>query len=126
MSFARMRSRRLFRLTRNFPARDLPQMKVKPRNLKVSGLPCPRCSRCRREAAELDHAGLVRVERQRERLDPRAHRLEEPPGVGLVLEARDHIVRIADDDHVAGSLALSPAFGPQIQPVVQVDVGKQR
>ena len=76
----------------------------------------------RREAAELDHAGFVRVERQRERLDPRAHRLEEPPGVGLVLEARDHIVRIADDDHVAGSLALSPAFGPQIQPVVQVDV----
>src|SRR5215813_8611385 len=32
-SFARMRSRRLFRLTWNLPARVLPQMKVKPRKL---------------------------------------------------------------------------------------------
>src|SRR5258706_16255340 len=40
-----MRSRRVFRLTWNLPARVLPQMKVRPRKLKVSGLPRPRRSR---------------------------------------------------------------------------------
>src|ERR1700730_1540805 len=42
LSFAHMRSRRVFRLIWNFPARFLPQMKVRPRKLKVSGLPSPR------------------------------------------------------------------------------------
>src|SRR6266404_935134 len=46
-------------------------------------------------AAKLDQAGLVRMERQRERYKPRAHCLEEPACVGLALEARDHIIRIA-------------------------------
>ena len=41
-NFTRRRSRRVFRLIRNLPRRDLPQMKVKPRKLKVSGLPSPR------------------------------------------------------------------------------------
>src|ERR1700722_13879775 len=44
-SFARMRSPRLLRFKRKPPLRDLPQMKVKPRNLKVSGLLKPRRSR---------------------------------------------------------------------------------
>jgi hypothetical protein len=33
-SFARMRSRRVFLISRNFPERVLPQMKVKPRKLR--------------------------------------------------------------------------------------------
>ena len=45
LSFARMRSRRVFRWSRNLPRRDLPQMKVKPRKSKVSGLPSPRWAR---------------------------------------------------------------------------------
>ena len=49
-NFARMRSARVFRLIWNLPARVLPQMKVKPRKLKVSGLPSPR--RLRRSAAK--------------------------------------------------------------------------
>ncbi len=86
----------------------------------------------RRMAAELDQTGLVRMQRQRELLEPCAHRIEEPTGVGLVLEADDHIVRIACDDHVASRLAPSPApgldpgVGPEVQHVMQVDVGKQR
>ena len=44
-SFARMRSRRDFRWIWNLPRRDLLQMKVKPKKLKVSGLPSPRRSR---------------------------------------------------------------------------------
>jgi len=39
LSFALTRSRRDFLRTRNLPSRDLPLMKVKPRKLKVSGLP---------------------------------------------------------------------------------------
>src|SRR5262249_19300609 len=38
LSFACMRSRRLFRCTRNWPRSDFPQTKRKPRNVKVSGL----------------------------------------------------------------------------------------
>src|SRR5262249_29875830 len=41
LSFACMRSRRLFRCTRNWPRSDFPQTKRKPRNMKVSGLPSP-------------------------------------------------------------------------------------
>src|SRR5215471_11806985 len=40
-----MRSRRDFRLSWNLPLRDRPQMNTKPRNLKVSGFPSPRCAR---------------------------------------------------------------------------------
>ena len=43
----------------------------------------------RRVAAKLDQAGLVRMQRQRELLQPLAHRVPEAPGVGLVLEADD-------------------------------------
>jgi hypothetical protein len=42
---ARMRSGRVFRLSWKWPCRNLPQMNVKPRKLKVSGLPSPRCRR---------------------------------------------------------------------------------
>jgi len=43
-------------------------------------------ARGRRAAAELNQAGLVRVELERERRQPLAHRLEEAAGVGLMLE----------------------------------------
>src|SRR5918995_4780179 len=71
----------------------------------------------RRIAAELDQPGLLRVERQRELLKPVAHHVEEPTGVSLVLEADDDIIRVAHNDHVAGGLPLSPAFGPEVERV---------
>ena len=42
-----------------------------------------------------------------------------------MLEAGHQIIGIAHDDHVAGGLVPSPALGPQVEDVVQVDVGKQ-
>src|SRR6266566_3036065 len=87
--------------------------------------PAPSAS-VRRMAAKLDQAGLLRIKRQRELLQPLAHRIPELPGVHLVLKTNDDVVGIAHDDHVAGSLAPSPAFGPEIEGVVQVDVGEQR
>ena len=102
-------------------------MKVKPRKLKVSGLPSPRRARLlRRKAAELDQPGLLRMQRQRKLLQPLTHRVQEAPGVALVLEADDEVVGIPHDDHVARGLAPSPALGPEVEDVVQVDVGKQR
>ena len=69
-----MRSRRVFRWSWKGPWRDLPQMKVKPKNAKVSGLPEPASLAVdRRKAAELDQAGLVRVKRQRKFPEPFAH-----------------------------------------------------
>src|SRR6516162_6634136 len=45
LSFACMRSRRVFRCTENWPRRVLPQMKTNPKNLKVSGFPSPALAR---------------------------------------------------------------------------------
>src|SRR5712671_2379190 len=76
-------------------------------------------------ATKLDQAGLVRMERQRELLKPHTHCIEEATGVVLMLEAGHQIIGIAHDNHVADSLVPSPALGPQIEDIVQVDVGKQ-
>src|SRR6266567_3945641 len=111
-SFARMRSRRVFRLIRNLPLRDLPQMKVKPRKSKVLGLPSPRALVLHRQASELDQPRLLGMQRQRKLLQPLAHLVEEAPGIALVLEADDEVVSVAHNDHVAGGLAPSPALGP--------------
>src|SRR3954454_9033002 len=77
-------------------------------------------------AAELDQAGLVRMQRQRELPQPFAHRIPETPGVGLVLETDYGVIGIAHDDHVARGLAPSPACGPEIEDVVEVDVRERR
>src|SRR6516165_4780277 len=79
----------------------------------------------RRAAAELNHAGLDRVERQRECREPFAHCIEETTCVVLMLEAGHQIIGVAHDDHVATGLLPSPAFGPQIENVVQVDVAEE-
>src|SRR6516164_2948540 len=80
----------------------------------------------RRAATELNHAGLDRVERQRECREPLAHCIEETTCVVLMLEAGHQIIGVAHDDHVATGLLPSPAFGPQIEYVVQVDVAEER
>src|SRR6478736_7006921 len=79
-----------------------------------------------RMATKLDQAGLLRIERQRELLQPLAHYIPEAPGVSLVLKPNDDVVGIAHNDHVTRGLAPSPAFGPEVEGVMQVDVGEQR
>jgi hypothetical protein len=65
LSFARMRSARVFRSIWKSPLRALPQMKVKPRKAKVSGLrKAPPFAFGRGKAAEFDKTGLVRMQRQ--------------------------------------------------------------
>jgi hypothetical protein len=43
-----------------------------------------------------------------------------------VLEADSQIIGVSHDDHVAGGFAPSPALGPDIEAVVQVDIGEER
>src|SRR5271165_6945594 len=80
----------------------------------------------RREAAELDQPGLLRMQRQRERPQPLAHRVPEAPGVILMLEAHDDVVGVPDHDHVARGLTPSPALGPEVENVMEIDVREQR
>ena len=49
-----------------------------------------------------------------------------PPGVRFVLEADDNVISIPHEDHVARGLVPSPARGPEVEHVMQVDVGEQR
>src|SRR3954451_4213244 len=75
-------------------------------------------------AAEFDQPGLLRMERQRELLKPLPHHFEEPMRIGLALEPDPQNLRIARDNHGAGGLSPSPAGGPEIEDVVQINVGK--
>jgi hypothetical protein len=43
-----------------------------------------------------------------------------------MLEAHDQVVGIPDYDHVARGLASSPTVGPEVEDVVEVNVGEQR
>src|SRR5262249_54094435 len=80
----------------------------------------------RRMAAKLDQAGLVRVQRQRELFQPLVHRVPAAWGVTFMLETDDNVVGVPHDDHVARGLVPSPALGPEIEHVMQVDVREQR
>src|SRR5262249_32638968 len=61
-----------------------------------------------RKASELDQSGLLRVERQRELLQPLVHVFQKSLGVYLTLESEDDIVGIPHDDHVPAGVALAP------------------
>ena len=66
------------------------------------------------------------MKRQREAFEPLAHHIEESPGIHLALKTNDDVVGVSHNNHVARGLAPSPAVGPQVENVVQVDVGEER
>jgi len=76
----------------------------------------------RSETAELD---LLRMKRQRKPPQPFTHRVQEAPGIALMLATNDKIVGIPHDDHVTRGFTPSPALGPEVEGVVQVDVGQE-
>src|ERR1700730_17825760 len=105
LSFACMRSRRVFLLRRNLPRRDVPQMSVKPRKLK-------RPNSIKRVFSEwsvrTNASNLARIISRNRRASV----------------SRSNPITITRDDHVAGGLAPSPALRPEIKDVVQIDVGE--
>src|SRR6478735_4056277 len=72
----------------------------------------------RRMATKLNQSGFVRMQRQRELLQPLTHCVPEAAGVTLMPKAYDQGVGISHYDQVAGGLARSPALGPKIESVV--------
>src|SRR2546426_731468 len=96
---------------------------------KVEGLRLPVASPpsvVRREAAELDQARLVGMQRQPELREPLAQLGEELRGLLPMFESPDEVIRKAHDHHIAARLLLPPPLGPEIEYVVQVEVGQQR
>jgi len=79
-----------------------------------------------RMAAELQQARFLPVQFESKLLEPRSHRVPEAPRIGFVLEANNDVIGISHDYHVAAGLSPSPLLGPEVEDVVQVDVGKQR
>lgn len=78
------------------------------------------------EPSELDQPGLVLRQLQTELRKSLPKLVLEAAGVTLVLESDDHIVREADDDHVACGVAVTPRLGPQVYDIMQVHVCEQR
>src|SRR5213593_3965108 len=80
----------------------------------------------RREAADLDEARLVGMQRQPELREPLAQLGEELLGLLPMLESHDEVVGEAHDHDLSARLLLSPPLDPEIEHVVQVEVGQQR
>ena len=101
-------------------------MNVNPRNVKVSGLPCPR--RFRLTAAKRPNSirrVFTPMQFEPELLKPRSHRVPKASGIRLQLKTRHDVVGIPHDDHVALGFSLSPLLDPQVKDIVQINVGQQ-
>src|SRR5215467_7326482 len=75
---------------------------------------------------EFDPSRLVWMKFQTELLQPVPKISQKPVCFGLVLEAQDNIIRIADDHHLALCPFLAPDIHPEVETVVQIDVREQR
>lgn len=76
--------------------------------------------------AEHDEPGLVLVQRQPELghtlLEGRNH----IPCIALALKAHDKVISVANHDHASTRYASAPCMRPEIEGVVQEDVGEDR
>ena len=79
-----------------------------------------------RKAPELDQPRLLGMQLQPELAQPFGHRTLEALGIVSVLEPGNPIVGIPHRDHVASGVSSPPLLYPQVERVVQVDVGQQR
>jgi hypothetical protein len=77
-------------------------------------------------SAKLNPARFVGVELQSELPQPFPQVLQEAVCVRLVLEARDGIVSITDDHHLALRPLLAPGVHPEVESVVQVNIREER
>jgi hypothetical protein len=121
-----MRLRTVCRSTRDRPFFVFPQMCLKPRKSKVSGLPRPRALSVRRRvASELEESRLFRVQLQLEFLHSFTQFRPEPFGLVFELESNHDVGGVAQHDYVALRPLPSPCLNPQIKDVMKVDVRQQ-
>jgi hypothetical protein len=66
------------------------------------------------------------VERKTEDLHACRKVVQETFRLMVMLESKDEVVSLADNDHITLGMTISPLLCPQVQEVVQIRVGKQR
>jgi len=74
---------------------------------------------------ELDQPRLVRMQLQSKLRQTLTKVFLETASIRLVFEAEHEVVRVTHDDHVTARVPTTPLLGPQVEGVVQVDVGQQ-
>ena len=80
---------------------------------------------CRREAAELDEPGLLRVKLKTELLQALMQLSEESFAIHTGLESHDEIIGVADHDHRSTCVSIPPLVCPQVKDIVQKHVRKE-
>ena len=78
-----------------------------------------------RKPPEFDEAGLLRMEMQGKCGEAFLEGREKLLGVVPVLEAYDGVIGVAGDDHGSLGVAAAPLVCPEVQYVMQIDIGKQ-
>src|SRR2546426_599388 len=112
---------------RELPLPRLPATVREAEKVDARGSPvAPAPSADRREAAELDEARLVGMQRPPEPRQPRAQLGEALLSLLPMLESHDEVIGEAHDHDVSARLLLSPPLDPEIEHVVQVKIGQQR
>src|SRR6266508_1083419 len=76
--------------------------------------------------AKLDDARFLGMQFQFELGETFRQFVMKPRGVRLVLKAHHEVISPADDNHVAFGFCLAPVLHPEVEHVVQIDVGQQR
>src|SRR5580692_6131840 len=109
------------------PLVSRPQKWVKPRNVKVSGFPSPRCFRSRAANRPNSISRVLSGCNSKPNFASRSRNsfrgiAQHPFGA----ESHYKIVSIADDDYVALCHFLAPDISPYIEEVMQLHVGDQR
>ena len=78
-----------------------------------------------RKSAELDQPRLVLMERQAKLGQPVLEVSQHPPRIRRFLKAHHEVVSIAHDRHPTGRMPPPPLVDPEIEHVVQEDVGQR-
>ena len=86
----------------------------------------PFCSALGSVPAELDQAGFVRVQGERELSQALLKINQETLRIMPVLEANDRIIGIPHDDNIARRVALAPLLDPEIVDIMEEEVGQER
>jgi hypothetical protein len=75
--------------------------------------------------AELQEPGLIFMEIQAELIQPGGDLSPQLPGILFILEADHKVITVSHKDNAASGLSLPPLLDPEIQTIVQENIGQQ-
>lgn len=103
------------------------QMCVNPRKSNVSERRCPpACAALGRATSKFQNPRLLLIQRDTELRHPLTQCVEKAWSLVLCFEAHDAVVRVADDDNIPFRRFASPLVGPEVEDVVQINIGEER